>query len=577
MEYEVTAPDGRRFVVTAPEGATQEQVLAYARQNFQPQTPQAPDTSLAQNVGVVTRGAAPPVAAAAGGALLGSRFGAPGSRAGAALGPLLLGAADIGATGYNIAAPYVGLPNVGVPSQVIQDVLERFGVGRQPETYGQQVLSDVATGGTTAGVQAAAFNVLARRLGESMARNLMPQARVQSQQPPSVMSRLAEQPAAQVGAGAGGAAAPTLARGLTEDENLYQDLAASLAGAVFGGIAASKAATGARGVVDTARRRNTPTTAELKTQANRLYAAADNAGAQYDPAAAASFADDLRNFVESQGYTVGTNTPTDVNKTIGILSNSSQPVSFTQLHQLRKDLAATRRSLASSPDPAADTQARLVGAVIRRLDDFTLNPPQGALAAGDVAATRKAVTDARAAWARASKSEDIEEAVYRASLSEKGTSGRMDEALRTEFSNLAKRIREGKASNFTDDEIANIERIGRGEARGAVVKALSAISPGLTSRGAVGFIAPAAATGATLYSGAHPELMAAAMGLAGVAGGARAARNMMAEQAAANLAAGARRGDVQAPIAARPVPMISPTLQQMLYQPEYEAPNAFAR
>lgn len=34
MRYEITAPDGRRFVVTAPEGATQEQVLAYAQQQM---------------------------------------------------------------------------------------------------------------------------------------------------------------------------------------------------------------------------------------------------------------------------------------------------------------------------------------------------------------------------------------------------------------------------------------------------------------------------------------------------------------------------------------------------------------
>lgn len=33
--YEVTSPDGRRFEVTAPEGATQEQVLAYAQANYQ--------------------------------------------------------------------------------------------------------------------------------------------------------------------------------------------------------------------------------------------------------------------------------------------------------------------------------------------------------------------------------------------------------------------------------------------------------------------------------------------------------------------------------------------------------------
>ena len=32
--YEITSPDGRRFQVTAPEGATQDQVLAYAQQNY---------------------------------------------------------------------------------------------------------------------------------------------------------------------------------------------------------------------------------------------------------------------------------------------------------------------------------------------------------------------------------------------------------------------------------------------------------------------------------------------------------------------------------------------------------------
>lgn len=34
-QYEITAPDGRRFQVTAPDGATQSQVLAYAQQNYQ--------------------------------------------------------------------------------------------------------------------------------------------------------------------------------------------------------------------------------------------------------------------------------------------------------------------------------------------------------------------------------------------------------------------------------------------------------------------------------------------------------------------------------------------------------------
>ena len=31
MKYEVTSPDGKKFEITAPEGATQDQVLQYAQ------------------------------------------------------------------------------------------------------------------------------------------------------------------------------------------------------------------------------------------------------------------------------------------------------------------------------------------------------------------------------------------------------------------------------------------------------------------------------------------------------------------------------------------------------------------
>lgn len=41
-QFEVTSPDGRQFVVTAPDGASQDDVLAYARQQFTPAAPQTP-------------------------------------------------------------------------------------------------------------------------------------------------------------------------------------------------------------------------------------------------------------------------------------------------------------------------------------------------------------------------------------------------------------------------------------------------------------------------------------------------------------------------------------------------------
>jgi len=39
--YVITSPDGQEFEITAPDGATQEQVLAYAQQNMPAKQPQA--------------------------------------------------------------------------------------------------------------------------------------------------------------------------------------------------------------------------------------------------------------------------------------------------------------------------------------------------------------------------------------------------------------------------------------------------------------------------------------------------------------------------------------------------------
>ena len=39
MDYEITAPDGRRFVVTAPDGASPDDVLRYAQQNVPAREP----------------------------------------------------------------------------------------------------------------------------------------------------------------------------------------------------------------------------------------------------------------------------------------------------------------------------------------------------------------------------------------------------------------------------------------------------------------------------------------------------------------------------------------------------------
>ena len=47
--FEITSPDGRKFEVNAPEGATPDQVLSYAQANFGPaQETTAPNTMTAE-------------------------------------------------------------------------------------------------------------------------------------------------------------------------------------------------------------------------------------------------------------------------------------------------------------------------------------------------------------------------------------------------------------------------------------------------------------------------------------------------------------------------------------------------
>lgn len=46
MRYEITSPDGKRFEVTAPDDASQEEVLAYAQKQFAPKQPEKPISAM---------------------------------------------------------------------------------------------------------------------------------------------------------------------------------------------------------------------------------------------------------------------------------------------------------------------------------------------------------------------------------------------------------------------------------------------------------------------------------------------------------------------------------------------------
>jgi hypothetical protein len=511
----------------------------------------APDTSVAQNVGVAARGAYPSAAAAGAGALLGSRFGAPGARVGAALGPLALGVADIGATGYNIAAPYMGLPRMPPPSESIQGVMERLGFGSAPQTPEQELLSAAASGGTSAGAQAAAFNVLARRLGPTVARN--------------VFASLGQQPAVQTGAGVGAAALPTALREYGEVDDPYALMASSLVGAVLGGKTVSGAGNVGRAATETARMATTPTTTEIRNQAQRAYRQAEAAGVQYEPTAMVQFGDDLAAKLRRARF------DPDLHPKAAVALRRIQeagrpaapnaaatPVTFEDLDILRGLTRSARLSVNAD-------ERRIGRIIVSELDNFALRPPSNAVVAGDEKAAGTAIREARSLWARMSKSSEIEDAVERARLASQGSDGRLDEAIRAQFASLARDIQKGRAPGFTAEEAANIEAIAKRETQRFGTRQLSLLAPSLTRRGAASVLAQ---TGGLAAATGDPTMAAYAIPTMVVGAGARAGRNALAELEAARLSAGMRRGDVRVPLAARPVNMLSPTIQQMLLQSE---------
>ena len=515
-----------------------------------------PDTSALQNVKVAARAASPYATAAGVGALAGAPFGGPvGSAAGAGLATLGLAAGDVGATGYNALANYMGWNRMPTPSETIQNAYGRVGVGARPQTSEQAMLDAAVSGATGAGGQARAFSTLARGAQTPVARG--------------VMTNLGQQPAIQMGAGAGGAAAPTALQEYGDVTDPYALVGSSLAGSILGGKGAASAGNVAGGARATAARLETPSSADLRTQAQNAYRQADDAGVVFRPQAYTQFVDDVRQLMNREGFTAapvpGTpqanpNIATAMAR-IEAAATNGQPMTFDALDRLRRDAGAARMS--RNPDGSPNNNERRLGLRLSQaIDTFTLRPPPGAIAGGDHAQAAQAITDARRNWARMSKSEEIEDAVQRARISSPAAEGgKIDEAIRTQFAGLTREIDNGWHPGFTEAEVANIRRVAEGRAGSDILRMVSQLKPG-TSAGSV--IRTAAQLAAGTAAAGGPMGLALAVPTMAAGYGARAGRNALAELNAANLAAGIRRGDVTAPFNANMMATGSPMAQQFL-------------
>ena len=507
-----------------------------------------PDTSALQNVKVAARAASPYATAAGVGALAGFPFGGPvGSAAGAGLATLGLAAGDVGATGYNVLANYMGLNRMTPPSETIQNAYGRIGIGARPQTSEQAMLDALVSGAGGAGSQARAFSTLARGAQSPVTRG--------------AMTTLGQQPGIQMGAGAGGAAAPTALQEYGDVTDPYALVGSSLAGSILGGKTTAGVGNIGRGVQATVARAGTPSTTDLRTQAQNAYRAADDAGVVYRSSAFDNFAANLDQRLAREGFDARLypNAATVMDR-IRTATATDTPGVFR--HQTFQDLDILRRVAGAARNSENPAERRLGLIITDQLNDFATRPPANAVRAGDAPEAARAVTEARMNWSRMNKSQEIEDAVQRARISSPAAEGgKIDEAIRTQFASLTREIDNGWHPGFTEAEVANIRRVAEGRAGSDILRMVSQLKPGASVSGAI-------RTGAQLAAGTAaaggPMGLALAVPTMAAGYGARAGRNALAELNAANLAAGIRRGDVTAPFNANMMATGSPMAQQFL-------------
>lgn len=494
-----------------------------------------PDTSLAQIIGVGTRAMAPYATAAGVGAAMGAPFGGVGAIPGAAMGVTALGLGDIGTSLYNLGAGAFGGRRVPLPSETIQNVYGAVGIGREPQTPSQQILANTLAAAAGAGSQARALNALSPYMRGPVAQG--------------ITRELSVQPGMQALVGGGAAAVPSMleAEGVTDPFTLALASAAGGAatakGATMAGRGAQSVTGASRRMYDIATGQKTATTESLKAAADASYRKADASGITFTPNSYSSLVDDMTATLKDEGF--DPDLSDRIAKAVNVMEKRrGEPQSLTELDNVRKIVSQLKA------DPDANTR-RLAGVMVDKIDDFVTKSGSNAISSGSPEGIT-ALNEGRAMWARMSKSNTIEDILGNVDLSKADAA----DALQSQFASLAKN--KAKMRRFSTEEQAAIREIGEGKATPSALNALSKLAPGVDLKG----LLIGGALAGSAYANQVPPELALALGAVGL--GARGTRNILARQKASGLAAGIRRGDVQAPFAVQPNALVSPISQQFL-------------
>ena len=463
----------------------------------------APETSflgdLGQYAGVANRALAPYVTAAGVGAAAGAPFAGVGAAPGAAGGVLALGASDLGTSLYNMAAPMFGGKRVPLPSETIRSGYEKVGVGRRPETASQQVFSDIVEGTAGGAGQARSAQTLENLM-------LTPKGR-------NIMRFLGQNAGAQTAAAAGGAAAPSIASNYFNVEDPAALLGLSLAGSVAGGKAG------------TPKPKPVPASV-LKTKASDLYGQMEREGVNVAPQATADLLQRAQQTLAGMNYDPDTDKV--AKQALDLFSKKAgKPITFDMLEKFRRSVRDLPYSEGGGKRGTSEERA-MIKALDDVIDDFAGSLTPGMTTAGDAAAAKTFLDQARKVRAKAYQTETLEGAIAAANnRSKQGDSPKaIGSALRAEFAKIVNNPR--RLAKFDKETQAAIKNVANGNFGRDALATIGRVAPNARLFGMqIPFL------GGFTYSGAVSPGTAALIGTAQLgAMGARGAANAMTKRAA---------------------------------------------
>lgn len=500
-----------------------------------PKQPSLRET-IGEYAGVGARALSPYAAAASLGAAAGSPFAGVGAVPGAAGGVLSLGLGDLATGGYNLIAPVFGGERVPLPSETIQNAFERIGVGRRPQTAGQQVFSDILQAGGGGLSQAKSAQSLSNFMASPQARNWM--------------RALGENARLQTGVAAGGAAAPSIAANYFDVEDPSALLGLSLGGALVGAKAATPKA------------KPIPA-ATLKTKATDLYREMERANVNIAPQAMT----DLKRTALDQLSKLKYDPDTDklVTEALNLFDKKAgKPISFDMLEKFRRSIRDLPYS-ESGGKRGTNEERAMIKALDDLIDDFASNLQPGQTTSGDAAAAASFLSQARNVRARAYQTETLENAIEAANnRAKQGDNPRaLASALRSEFSKIVNNPR--RLAKFDASTQKAIKDVANGTITRNTLAAIGKIAP---SSRIFGMQIPFLGVGATYSPGTAATLAALQTGGMAARGGA----NVMSKRAANEALIRASGMKPNAP----GWNLLSPAAQQMVLSQE-RAPAAQKR